>query len=115
MNKTKIIDNNIPKIINISQNSMKAPPVYNNPFGFDKQKYNLSISPNNTWFRNNTFLNTLPSIPDTIQPNQCVSVRNNHQNIKGVVCNYTENLNKVRGNQFGIKYKNNLKKNKFLY
>ena len=25
--------------------------------------------------RNNTFLNVLPAVPDTIQPNQCVSVK----------------------------------------
>lgn len=115
MTKTKIIDVNFPKTLNVSPDSLNSSAVQNNPTGFDKQKYNLSISPNNTWYRNNTFLNVLPAVPDTIQPNQCVSVRNNQQNITGVVCNYSENLNKVRGNQFGIKYQNNLRRNKFLY
>ena len=103
-----------PKPINLSPVSVSKSAVQNNPTGFDKQKYNLGISPNNDWYRNNTFMNTLPSIPDTIEPNKCVSVYNNQQNIKGVVCNYTDNLNRTRGNQFGVKYKRNLRKDKFI-
>ena len=99
-----------PDPVNMSPISLSKRAVQNNPYGFDKQKYNLSISPNNDWYRNNTFMNSLPSIPDTIEPNKCVQKRNNQQNITGVVCNYTDNLNKVRGNQFGIKYKRNLRK-----
>jgi len=103
-----------PEPINISPISISKPTTQNNPFGFDKQKYNLGISPNNDWYRNNTFMNTLPTVPDTIEPNKCVQVRNNQQNITGVVCNYSENLNNKRGNQFGVKFKNNLRKNKFI-
>jgi len=103
-----------PDPVNMSPISLSKRAVQNNPYGFDKQKYNLSISPNNDWYRNNTFMNSLPSIPDTIEPNKCVQKRNNQQNITGVVCNYTDNLNKVRGNQFGIKYKRNLRKDKFI-
>jgi len=103
-----------PEPLNISPISLSKSAVQNNPYGFDKQQYNLSISPNNDWYRNNTFMNSLPSIPDTIEPNKCVQVRNNQQNITGVVCNYADNLNKIRGNQFGIKYKRNLRKDKFI-
>jgi len=103
-----------PEPINLSPIPVSKPAVQNNPTGFDTQQYNLGISPNNDWYRNNTFMNTLPSISDTIEPNKCVSVFNSQQNIKGVVCNYAENLNKVRGNQFGVKYKRNLRKDKFI-
>lgn len=103
-----------PKPINISPISVSKSAIQNNPLGFDKNQYNLGISPNNGWYKNNTFMNTLPSIRDTIEPNKCVSVYNNQQNITGVVCNYSENLNKARGNQFGVNYKRNLRKNKFI-
>ena len=108
------MNNVFPKPINISPISVPERITNNSPTGLDKQKYKLGISPNNEWYRNNTFMNTLPSIPDTIEPNKCVSVYNNQQNIEGVVCNYAENLNNIRGNQFGVKYQRNLRKKKFI-
>ena len=82
----KIVSNSFPKPIQLSPVSINDNKINNYPTGNDPMKYNLSISPQNDWYEDETFARELPDL-------RCKNVYNKEQNVSSKVCYSVNNAN----------------------
>ena len=121
---TKLINTNFPNAIHIDYLPTKQPTTLSLSEPNNINNLNYSISPKNSW-DDDSYCNILPSSPRNqlieypinkcsnnlkkkiINSNKpvCKQVYNSMQNVKSEVCNYSDNMNYARGNEFGVNYK----------